>query len=83
MSFLYPKIIFFGDSLTQQAFEREGGTGTLLGRDYARKADVLNRGKTFDKDSGGPLKELGGVDNSERQERVNDEEEVLSSGYAI
>lgn len=42
--FFYPKIILFGDSLTQLSFAPHG-VGSLLSEAYARKADVLNRGK--------------------------------------
>ena len=37
----YPQIILFGDSITQQC---ELTFGAALRRDYARKADVVNRG---------------------------------------
>jgi len=45
-----PVILLFGDSITQQGFGLAGTDGTtagwasLLARDYARRADVLNRG---------------------------------------
>lgn len=38
-----PKIILFGDSITQQSFT-VGGWGARLADHYARKADVINRG---------------------------------------
>ncbi|GBG86000.1 hypothetical protein CBR_g40813 [Chara braunii] len=43
ISFPRPKIILFGDSLTEWAFQRTGW-GALLADRYARKADVVNRG---------------------------------------
>eukprot|EP00797_Seminavis_robusta_P017560 Sro261_g101890.1 Isoamyl acetate-hydrolyzing esterase 1 homolog (247) ;mRNA; r:77191-78046 len=41
-----PAIVLFGDSITEQAFGVEGKVGwaSLLASDYARRADVLNRG---------------------------------------
>lgn len=41
-----PSIILFGDSITEQAFGLDGKVGwaSLLGSDYSRRADVLNRG---------------------------------------
>ena len=41
-----PSIVLFGDSLTQQGFGTHGtiGWASLLASDYARRADVLNRG---------------------------------------
>lgn len=42
-----PSILLFGDSITQQGFGWTGtsaGWASLLARDYARRADVLNRG---------------------------------------
>ncbi|CAH9104381.1 unnamed protein product [Cuscuta europaea] len=38
-----PKIVLFGDSITQQSF-RSGGWGSSLADHYSRKADILNRG---------------------------------------
>ncbi|XP_027044424.1 isoamyl acetate-hydrolyzing esterase 1 homolog [Pocillopora damicornis] len=40
---LFPKLVLFGDSLTQQSFS-EGGWGATLADYYQRKCDVLNRG---------------------------------------
>lgn len=42
-SLRHQKIVLFGDSLTQRAFEL-GGWGAKLANRYARRADVLNRG---------------------------------------
>lgn len=41
-----PSIVLFGDSLTQQAFGVDGkvGWGSLLASNYARRADVYERG---------------------------------------
>ena len=41
-----PAIVLFGDSITQQGFGWDGGTGwvSLLSSAYSRRADVLNRG---------------------------------------
>lgn len=41
-----PIIVLFGDSITQQGFGWEGGTGwvSLLSSTYSRRADVINRG---------------------------------------
>ena len=41
-----PIVVLFGDSITQQGFGWEGGTGwvSLLSSTYSRRADVFNRG---------------------------------------
>eukprot|EP00591_Stephanopyxis_turris_P005298 CAMPEP_0195525180 /NCGR_PEP_ID=MMETSP0794_2-20130614/25481_1 /TAXON_ID=515487 /ORGANISM="Stephanopyxis turris, Strain CCMP 815" /LENGTH=265 /DNA_ID=CAMNT_0040655575 /DNA_START=81 /DNA_END=878 /DNA_ORIENTATION=+ len=41
-----PSIILFGDSITQQGFGWDGGTGwvSLLSHTYSRRADVFSRG---------------------------------------
>lgn len=44
MSFRYPKILLLGDSLTQLSW-CASGLASKLAESYARKADVLNRGK--------------------------------------
>ncbi|PFX28179.1 Isoamyl acetate-hydrolyzing esterase 1-like [Stylophora pistillata] len=40
---LFPKLVLFGDSLTQESFS-EGGWGATLADHYQRKCDVVNRG---------------------------------------
>ena len=40
----YPRVILFGDSLTQYSFSHEGGWGTMLADKLQRKADVVVRG---------------------------------------
>lgn len=40
---LFPKVILFGDSLTQYSFS-EGGWGSTVADYFQRKCDVLNRG---------------------------------------
>ncbi|XP_078382154.1 isoamyl acetate-hydrolyzing esterase 1 homolog [Oculina patagonica] len=40
---LFPRLILFGDSLTQESFS-EGGWGAAIADHYQRKCDVLNRG---------------------------------------
>ncbi|KAJ7361793.1 isoamyl acetate-hydrolyzing esterase [Desmophyllum pertusum] len=40
---LFPKIVLFGDSITQESFS-EGGWGAAIADHYQRKCDVLNRG---------------------------------------
>ncbi|GCC23898.1 isoamyl acetate-hydrolyzing esterase 1 homolog isoform X3 [Chiloscyllium punctatum] len=40
---LWPKVILFGDSITQQSFDR-GGWGAAIANRLVRKCDVLNRG---------------------------------------
>lgn len=42
-AFNRPKVVLFGDSLTQMSFI-EGGWGAVLANHYQRKADVLNYG---------------------------------------
>lgn len=41
-----PLIVLFGDSITQQGFGMNGNVGwaSLLASDYARRADILERG---------------------------------------
>jgi len=41
---IWPKIILYGDSITQRAFSYNGCFGMDLANDLIRKADVLNRG---------------------------------------
>ncbi|KAI9787215.1 MAG: hypothetical protein M1839_003450 [Geoglossum umbratile] len=42
---VYPKIILFGDSLTERSFDTDNkGFGAELQNYYARRADVVNRG---------------------------------------
>ncbi|XP_050257081.1 GDSL esterase/lipase At5g62930 [Quercus robur] len=38
-----PRIVLFGDSITEQSF-RSGGWGAALADTYTRKADIVNRG---------------------------------------
>lgn len=40
---LWPRIVLFGDSITQFSFE-PGGWGAFIANNLARKCDVLNRG---------------------------------------
>ena len=46
ISSIRPSIILFGDSITEQSFGLNGrvGWGSLLAAEYARRADVFNRG---------------------------------------
>jgi hypothetical protein len=39
-----PTIVLFGDSITEGSFD-VGGWGARLAHEYARKADVVNRGQ--------------------------------------
>jgi hypothetical protein len=42
----YPKMILFGDSLTERSFNVENrGFGAVLQNYYARRVDVVNRGQ--------------------------------------
>ncbi|CAH3177328.1 unnamed protein product, partial [Porites evermanni] len=40
---LFPKIVLFGDSITQESFSK-GGWGARIADYFQRKCDVLNRG---------------------------------------
>ncbi|XP_054034768.1 isoamyl acetate-hydrolyzing esterase 1 homolog [Dryobates pubescens] len=40
---LWPRVVLFGDSITEYSFQ-EGGWGTLLAQRLVRRCDVLNRG---------------------------------------
>ncbi len=40
----WPRVILFGDSLTEQAFSPHGTWGALLADALRRRADVINRG---------------------------------------
>lgn len=40
---LFPKVILFGDSISQESFS-EGGWGATIADHFQRKCDVLNRG---------------------------------------
>ncbi|XP_059501596.1 isoamyl acetate-hydrolyzing esterase 1 homolog isoform X2 [Stegostoma tigrinum] len=42
-SCLWPKVILFGDSITQQSFDK-GGWGAAIANRLVRKCDVVNRG---------------------------------------
>ncbi|GFR50784.1 hypothetical protein Agub_g13049 [Astrephomene gubernaculifera] len=39
-----PRIILFGDSLTERSFDVPSGWGAALASNYSRRADVVNRG---------------------------------------
>ncbi|GAA99077.1 uncharacterized protein L969DRAFT_94259 [Mixia osmundae IAM 14324] len=41
---LVDQLILFGDSITQQSFRPDGGSGAALADVYQRKLDVINRG---------------------------------------
>ena len=40
----WPKVVLYGDSLTQFCFTEDGQWGSLLARKLERKCDILNRG---------------------------------------
>ena len=40
----WPRVLLFGDSLTQYAFGTDGGWAAMLAEKLQRKADVVNRG---------------------------------------
>ncbi|PNW78398.1 hypothetical protein CHLRE_09g399073v5 [Chlamydomonas reinhardtii] len=39
-----PRIILFGDSLTERGFDQPGGWAAYMAANYTRRADVVNRG---------------------------------------
>ncbi|KAG2451099.1 hypothetical protein HYH02_004367 [Chlamydomonas schloesseri] len=39
-----PRIILFGDSLTERGFDQPGGWASYMAANYTRRADVVNRG---------------------------------------
>ncbi|CAN7943022.1 unnamed protein product, partial [Ixodes hexagonus] len=41
---VWPRIFFFGDSLTQQCFSTEGCWGSIVASTFERKCDVVARG---------------------------------------
>ena len=43
-SVTFPKVILFGDSISQRAFTSDGCWGSLLADNLQRKCDVLSRG---------------------------------------
>ncbi len=46
-SLAQPTIVLFGDSITEHSFDvQNGGWGARLANEYARKADVVNRGQS-------------------------------------